>query len=108
MTKNELKQLIVECLEEESQNVGEGFFDTLKHVGKGIAGDIKNRYDTAVVAGSKDEFKRLRATVLGDLTAAYKKAQSVGSKAKMSPNAIKKVYVSALTDIITKIKTGTI
>ncbi len=106
MKKSELKRLILECLKEDSQN--EGFFDTIKHLGKQAVTGAKDQYNKAVVSGSKDEFARIRATVLDDLVTSYKKAQSVGARAKMTPQSIKKAYVSALTGILDKIKTGRI
>jgi hypothetical protein len=117
MKQHELKKLIQECVSEEIQsgNMEEGFFDTVKHLGRGIAGDVKQktqqavgavkqRVDTARQQGASDEFKRIQTTAINDLTASYKKALEVGAKAKMSPQNVKKIYISALTGMINKIR----
>ena len=95
MNKEQLKKLIAECIAEEldtntqPEATDEGFFDTVKQFGAGIAKDVKQRYDTAKVAGAGDEFKRLNVSILNDLTASLRKAQKVGQTAKMSNEDIK-------------------
>jgi hypothetical protein len=114
MTKNELKELIKECINEET-SMNEAWFDTIKHLGKQagtavqqkaqqVATAAKQQYQQAQKAGASDEFRRIQINTINDLKTSYKKAKEIGAKAGMNSKAVGNVYITILTSIIGKIK----
>ena len=110
MTKEELKKLITECINEvscEDEGMEEGLFGTLGQMAKQSVGAVKQQYQIAQKADAKNEFAKIKADTEKYLADTYRKALETGKRAGMNKGSVNSAYYRALNAHIQKIKSGT-